>query len=232
MEGTDIDEEDEEVFHEAEGPEISLQALTGWDTPRTLRVLTTLNRKQMVALIDSGATHNFINEKAANQLNLKLSLTTPFTVKVADGHPLRCRDLGSVSFKIEFFVFPLTGLDVVLEIQWLELLRPIFCDWKDQYLNFMWAGEEKVIFGLKSTSIAQVHSDEIRREGKMSQACFAVSLHETSDVILPSIPPAMSILLQSFDRVFQNPTSLPPNRDIEHMIVLKEGADPINVRPY
>lgn len=240
MEGTDLEDEEEEVFHEVEGPEISLQALTGWDTPRTLRVLTTLNRKQMVALIDSGSTHNFISEKAANRLNLKLAPTTPFTVKVADGHPLRCRgsyrdvktELGGVSFKIEFFVLPLTGLDVVLGIQWLELLGPIICDWKDQYLKFNWAGEERVIHGLKHKSIAQAQNEEIRRETKMGQACFALSLHETSDVVPPLPPPAMSRLLQSFEQVFQVPTALPPNRDIEHRIVLKEGTDPINVRSY
>lgn len=240
MEGEDIEEEDDEVFHEAEGPEISLQALTGWDTPRTLRVLTMVNHRQMVALIDSGSTHNFISEKAANRLNLKLTPTTPFSVKVADGHPLRCRgsyrnvttELGGVSFRIEFFVLPLTGLDVVLGIQWLETLGPIVCDWKAHYLKFMWAGEEKVVHGLQTKTIAQAHTDEIRREAKMGQACFALSLHEANDAVSSPIAPDMSRLLHSFERVFQTPTSLPPNRDIEHRIVLKEGTDPINVRPY
>lgn len=240
MEGEEHEEEEDEVFHEAEGPEISLQALTGWDAPRTLRVCTLVNHKPVIALIDSGSTHNFISEKAANRLNLKLTPTTPFTVRVADEHPLRCRgsyrqvltDLGGVSFKIEFFVLSLTGLDLVLGVQWLETLGPILCDWKNQYLKFTWAGEERVIHGLQSKIIQQAHTKEIKREAKMGQACFALSFHETAHDDASAQHPEMRRLLRSFNKVFQTPTTLPPNREIEHHIVLKEGSDPVNVRPY
>lgn len=241
MEGEEHDEEKDEVFHEADGPEISLQALTGWDAPRTLRVCTRVNHKNMIALIDSGSTHNFISEKAANRLNLKLTPTTPFTVKVADGHPLRCRgsyqhvltELGGVSFRIEFFVLALTGLDLVLGVQWLETLGPILCDWKQMYLKFTWAEEERVIHGLQSKTIQQAHKKEFQKEAKMGQACFALRFHETAQVADSAhTQPEMRRLLQSFSKVFQTPTTLPPHREIEHHIVLKEGSDPVNVRPY
>lgn len=32
--------------------------------------------------------------------------------------------------------------------------------------------------------------------------------------------------------IFDSPTELPPPREIEHQITLKEGSDPVNVRPY
>lgn len=121
-------EEDEEEFHETSEPEITLQALTGWGSSKTIRVHALINDQHMVELIDSGSTHNFISERVANKLNLRLTPTKPFSVKVADGHPLRCKgvyrnvamDLGSASFVVDLFVPPLTGLDVVLGIQWLE----------------------------------------------------------------------------------------------------------------
>lgn len=47
-----------------------------------------------------------------------------------------------------------------------------------------------------------------------------------------SAPPAISALLQQYSEVFQEPTTLPPHRDIDHAIPLQEGATPPNIRPY
>lgn len=85
----DETDEDEETS-ETDEAEITLQALTGWDTPQTLRTPMKISGQNLVALIDSGSTHNFISEKVANRLNLQVSPTKEFNVRVADGHPLRC----------------------------------------------------------------------------------------------------------------------------------------------
>ena len=39
-------------------------------------------------------------------------------------------------------------------------------------------------------------------------------------------------LLNDYDDVFQEPSGLPPERLHEHKIILKNGTEPINVRPY
>ncbi|KAL4010621.1 hypothetical protein IC575_030123 [Cucumis melo] len=43
---------------------------------------------------------------------------------------------------------------------------------------------------------------------------------------------ALSTVLKQFQDVFEWPEKLPPRRKIEHQIHLKQGTDPINVRPY
>jgi hypothetical protein len=42
----------------------------------------------------------------------------------------------------------------------------------------------------------------------------------------------MHCLLQEYADVFQQPSRLPPAREVDHCITLKEGTEPINVRPY
>lgn len=237
--------EDEEEFldsQETVEPEISLQSLTGWGSPKTLRVQVEINRRKLVALIDSGATHNFIGEKEANRLGLKITPTTPFNVRVADGHPLRCRgayrkvklQLAGEDFTVDFYSLPLSGLDVVLGVSWLEKLGPIVCDWKAQYMRFEWAGKKIEIHGLLREQIKKAQSDEIEREARQGQAIFALTIqpHDEKQEIVPPVSDAIRQLLGNFESVFQLPTKLPPSREIEHRITLKEGSDPINVRPY
>ena len=47
-----------------------------------------------------------------------------------------------------------------------------------------------------------------------------------------NIPSSMWEILQEFSYLFTEPSSLPPTREVDHGIALKEGTEPINVRPY
>ena len=39
-------------------------------------------------------------------------------------------------------------------------------------------------------------------------------------------------VLKEYEGFFEEPTQLPPNREVDHKIPIKVGMDPINVRPY
>ncbi|XP_023638902.1 uncharacterized protein LOC111830637 [Capsella rubella] len=238
--GEDADDDDpDEIFHDPAEPEITLHALTGWDSPKTIRVQATINRQLLVALIDSGSTHNFISERAANKLNLKSTPTSAFSVKVADGHPLCCHrvyrqialHLGEISFSVDLYALPLTGLDVVLGIQWLETLGPTLCDWKAHTMEFQRAGTTHTLLGMQGQRLQQAKWAEVAKEARLGQSLFTIIIIDNTNTA-STIPTQIRALLHEFDSVFQPPSSLPPTRDIEHHIVLKEGSDPVNVRPY
>jgi lambda repressor-like predicted transcriptional regulator len=42
----------------------------------------------------------------------------------------------------------------------------------------------------------------------------------------------MKELLQAFLDIFTDPSSLPPTREVDHIITLKEGTELVNVWPY
>jgi hypothetical protein len=58
----------EDIAEENTEPEISLHALTGWSTPRTMRIEGRVGNHTLTVLIDSGSTYNFINSKIAEEL--------------------------------------------------------------------------------------------------------------------------------------------------------------------
>lgn len=57
----DVEMEDD-GFSEDEVSKISLHAMAGIQTPNTTRVNVRLGRQPIMAVIDSGSTHNFANE--------------------------------------------------------------------------------------------------------------------------------------------------------------------------
>ena len=61
---------------------------------------------------------------------------------------------------------------------------------------------------------------------------FAICLQTSRETLPQGIHPDMQFLLQTFEDIYQEPKQLPPEREIDHRINLKEGTNPINVRPY
>jgi len=68
--------------------------------------------------------------------------------------------------------------------------------------------------------------------------CFTIQMvtsKDPQDILyeLPSnIEPELAILLHTYQKVFQNPSGLPPPRSHDHQIPLQEGTTPVKVKPY
>lgn len=130
----DKGEEDKGEFFLEEFPEISLNAITGAPSPRTMRIIGILKHQVAVILIDLGSTHNFVDTKLGASLGIRPLIQDEIRVKVANGDeipsPGCCKEvevkMHGYTFRIELFFLPLARCDVVLGIHWLRTLGPIF----------------------------------------------------------------------------------------------------------
>ena len=67
---------------------LSLKSMVGITTKRTLRVRGSLRGAEVVVLIDSGASCNFIAKRLVEELGLTVSPTQDFGVAIGDGRVL------------------------------------------------------------------------------------------------------------------------------------------------
>lgn len=134
-------------------PEITLHALIGWTAPRTMRLTAIMGSLEVVVLIDSGSTHNFISDRLASMLRFLVVPTETFTVRIANGKRLKCQgrfdkvvvNIQGTEFYLTPFSLPLSGLDLVLGIQWLEMLGSVVCNWKQLTMEFIWDNQVHMI---------------------------------------------------------------------------------------
>ncbi|KAH9792244.1 hypothetical protein KPL71_004039 [Citrus sinensis] len=245
LEADDNEESTETMQHEYETeehdkPKITFYALAGWAAPQTMRVKAKIGPHEIIVLVDSGSTHNFINSHLANMLQLPVQPTSAFPVKVANGEKVICQGkhdkvhvlIQDIPFELTLYSLLITGLDVVLGVQWLESLGSVVCNWKQLTMDFDWDNAKRRLQGLDPQTIQATTLSEVTKDMKQGHNVFAICLYLKNEESYAVAPASMRSLLEEYSELFMEPKQLPPTREIDHQITLKEGTEPINVRPY
>lgn len=75
-----------------------------------------------------------------------------------------------------------------------------------------------------------IGTNDLELRGSLEHTSVFYNLHLVNDS--RNEKAEMEALLKEYDDVFQTLSTLPPPRNFDHKIPLKEGTSPINVRPY
>ncbi|WVZ24535.1 hypothetical protein V8G54_003079 [Vigna mungo] len=239
---------------------ISLHALSGQWNPRTFQVTGSINGYNVQILVDSGATHNFIQTHVAQFLQLPLEpITSPLQVMVGNGDFLPCSTfcsqaqltLADHTFPIDLYPLELSGTDVVLGVHWLSLVSPIVMDYNAPFMRFMWQGKLVQLQGDTGPSPSPISVHQLRRlqHTNMIAALFQLSLNTTTSTssisfnviplqppqnthspIPPTSEPRLTALLHRYSTFFSTPMSLPPSRHNDLSITLLPNTSPISIR--
>ncbi|XP_019258306.1 PREDICTED: uncharacterized protein LOC109236565 [Nicotiana attenuata] len=132
---------------------ISLQAFTGVTGYQTIRVTGYHKKRPLQVLIDTGSTHNFIDEEVSRKLGCKPSPIAEQSISVADGRRVQtasvCRNLQwllqGTTFSSDFLLLPLGNVDIVLGVQRLSTLGRILLDFKNRAIKIVYQGKKHVL---------------------------------------------------------------------------------------
>ncbi|OMP05995.1 Retrotransposon gag protein [Corchorus olitorius] len=128
--------------------QVSLHALYGQSSLTTLKLEGEISGYKFTVMVDSGSTHNLIQPRLAQFLQLPIEPAPPLTVIVGNGETLRC--LGQVTnlpvglqgheFSLDLYLLEVRGADIILGMQWLSQLGPMLADFANLSLTFVHQG--------------------------------------------------------------------------------------------
>ncbi|GJX90123.1 ty3-gypsy retrotransposon protein [Tanacetum coccineum] len=186
----EFDEKSDEHVH-LDMVEVSLNSVMGFTSPHTMNIRGIIGDEEVVVLIDSGATHNFLSKRVLKELRLLVMGGGSISVMLGNRKFEKSRGI----CKRVLLTFP--------KLQFLEDFYPL---------------------DLGSTDVGMA----TKKGGFLVEM---KSIEESSELSTKK-PEEHNQILAEFEDVFHLPRGLPPHRDHEHAIVLKEGTTPISVSPY
>lgn len=236
--------EDQNGTHEQELHVLSLNSMVGITSKKTMKMRGLIGNKEVVVLIDSGATCNFIAKKLVEELKLPVVETVGFGVAVGNGEVIsgsgKCEgvevEIQGVKIKEEFLRFELGDIDLVLGYSWLAELGETRINWGLHILRFQ--QNEKWVSICSDPELLKAHvslkaMEKLCGKEEIVYLLELQTLFERTKSEKEKRPsPMVTNVLKKFSGVFQMPEGLPPKRSREHAITLQEGTSPINVRPY
>jgi hypothetical protein len=222
-------------------PVISLNALTGFSTPQTLKLISYIKHQKVIILVDSGSTHNFIHHCISQETHCYIHVVNNFQIMIANGGSMKCGghcenvclQIGDYHLKSHMFAIDMGGCDIVLGADWLRTLGPILMDFKALTMQFDREGHQYKFQGITAGSPEVISSHCMEKMLKKGHSGVIAQLHAIQATETPLVPHDLQALLSKHQIVFSTPQGLPPSRGFhDHSIPLVPGSLPPNIRPY
>ncbi|KAA0062661.1 Transposon Ty3-I Gag-Pol polyprotein [Cucumis melo var. makuwa] len=206
-----------------------------------------INNKEIIVMIDCGATHNFISEKLVKSLPITIKETAHYGVILGSSTAIQGKgvcesveiQLADLKVTEDFLPLELGGVDAILGMQWLHALGVTIVDWKNLTFSFTCNGKSVCIKGDPSLTKTRISLKSMLKtwddqdEGYLIE-CRAIEVKEDRKQQIvekqesPWATNSIQNVLKGFDDVFTWPEKLPQRREIEHQIHLKEDYRAIN----
>lgn len=196
--------------------QLSLNTLTGVSA---IRLVGKINGKDVGFLIDTGATHKFIDPQVVQRLQLKHEGVETFEVTVSGGEKMsgvgccKCVTLniqGHLS-SADFLVVPLGDAQIVLGTIWLRSLGPTIWDFSQHTLKF-WRNDNSITLqGVRPGPLELIEGKELGRI--LNKGVVAYALQGGDSVLVQeenALQPEIVELLGEYLDIFQMPQGLPP----------------------
>ena len=211
-----------------------------------------MGRRVLCILIDFGSTHNFINAWIARKLGCVMEYIHELKVLTTNGNELQCNErcrrfswaMQRQNFETDVLSLLLENYDLVLGVRWLAELGDIIWNFKKLQMRFTKDGKKHVLQGDQMAHNTVLTVSEEKMNKVLSKDAHVAMVHcfnlqiscsnqeEVTKEKVYNIPLALQKVLLSFGDIFAELASLPPYKDQDHKIILKEGAEAISCRSY
>jgi hypothetical protein len=191
-------------------PVISLNSLTGFSTPQTLKLIGYIKHRKVIILDDSGSTHNFIHRCIAQETNLYIRAVNNFQITITNGGSMKCGgqcenvclQIGDYRLKSHMFSIDMGDCDIVLGADWLRTLGPILMDFKELTMQFDQEGQQYKFQGITVGSPEIISSHRMEKMLIKGHSGVIFQLHAIQATETPSVPQDLQSILSKHQVVF------------------------------
>ncbi|XP_052197382.1 uncharacterized protein LOC127804547 [Diospyros lotus] len=182
------------------------------------------------ALIDPGATHSFVSHASVEGLKLEprelgyqMVIATPMgsTLRTTVGCHGCIFNMGGENFKIDLVVLDIQDFDIIIGMDLLSL-HEAKIDYKSKIVSLPKSNGEWIMF--------QGQDRKIKRERGVTLQALQIAKPESGK---KSLELESVRVVKEYPEVFpEELPGLPPQREIEFLIDLVPGTQPISIPPY
>ncbi|XP_026399008.1 uncharacterized protein LOC113294848 [Papaver somniferum] len=188
--------------------EISLHALTGTISTDTIRILGSINKKNISILIETGSTNSFIDSALAKELKCPVEQTASLLVTVENGDKTIISGICSQltwsmqghKFCGDLRLLPLGGCDIVLGADWLRNLGDVLFNLSKLCITLKYKGKKITLTRVQhKPSLSMMSGSAMKKffqkhtHGLVGQL-FSISSSTTNS----TTPPQISSLLNQY----------------------------------
>lgn len=209
--GTQIEQGQGTEAETEELTEISLHAISGTLGNSTMKVEGEVNNKRLQLLIDSGSTHNFLDESMTDKLGCRTEQVALMKVLVANDSEICSRNFVKLTMKfvrVEELCELKSNRGGSIQLTYLDKMTKLLS---------------------KKMELASIQLCSLSLQPSMDDHpfLFSASIGDNEEDCKE-----LTELLACYEDVFKEPQGLPPTRTVDHRIPLKEGSTAMTLRPY
>nr|XP_027192748.1 uncharacterized protein LOC113787770 [Cicer arietinum] len=218
-----------------QGRVVTLQGEEVNESDGLIKGMGFIKNKKIIILFDSGATYSFISLSCVKALQLTISclpfdlcVTTPAEKNLTTSTACLNSTLvyQNVPYNVDLICLPLSGLDVILGMDWLSSNHAV--------IN---CSDKSILFAPQSRAIDSPHSSKyfvsaLACHRYLVEGAQGYMLLFSSKVEVEDNLTLMPVVGEFLDVFPNDVSSLPPNRELEFSIDLVPGCGPVSIAPY
>jgi hypothetical protein len=175
---------------------ISLNSLTDFSAPQTLKLIGYIKHRKVIILVDSGRNHNFIHICIAQYTHFYIHAIKNFQIMIANGRSMKygghCENehlqIGDCHLKSHMFSIYMGGCDIVLGAGCLRTLGPILMDFKELTMQFNQEGQKYKFQGITASSPEIISSHHMENLFKKGHYSIISQINAIQATVTPSMP--------------------------------------------
>jgi hypothetical protein len=199
-----------------------------------------IDKKPITILIESGASHSYINSNIVEIFHLQRSkhnkswlvqLTTRAKRKINELVKDCLIDMNGLNTKVDVNIIPLGSYDCIINMDWLEKHHVVLNYYNKTITCLDEEGKQGKVQDIpRVVAVREISTMQLKKSFK--KGCHIFIAHMDEATIDKVAILEEHLVLRDFEDVFGEILALPPKRDIDFSIDLVLGASLVSKTPY